>query len=93
LGIDLLELIESARAAAGTDAARVRPCLGRTEVGVPEWPSATLAWPGGVHTAFARLAVKKDAISIRVLMQAFSDADFADISRFELGYVEADFGR
>jgi hypothetical protein len=38
------------------------------------------------------LAIEKDAVAVRVLVQAFADAHFTDIAGFKLGHIETNFG-
>jgi hypothetical protein len=84
LGIDFLELVEPAGAASGTHAAGLRPGLGRAEIRFPEGPSSALARAGSIHAALSRFAVEEHTISVSILLQTLSHANFTDIPRFKL---------
>ena len=67
LFLDVLQLVELALAAAGTDLAGLGPRFGVAEVGIPEGPSPTLPRPLLVDFAFTGLVVEKHAVAVLVL--------------------------
>jgi hypothetical protein len=86
-------LVELAFAAAGADAAGVLPVGGRLEIGIPEGPSSALAGPGVVNGAAAGLAIEENAVAVRELLEALSNADLPAVFVFEFIDAEADEDR
>ena len=83
---DLLKLVELPLATSGTDFAGLPPGFFRPDIRVPKGPGAALPGAGFVHRAFPGLRIKKDAVAVLVLDQAFSHTHISDVLGFKVGY-------
>lgn len=73
--------------AAGADFAGLLPVFGSLQVGIPEGPGSTLAWPCIVDLALARLVVEEDAIAIGVFFETFPPTFHPHVFSFEFDEI------
>src|SRR5437867_4029881 len=90
--LDFAELIQATMATARAHCARLGPRFRRADIGIPEWPGATLPRPNRVNTAFSCLIIEEHAIAVVVFDKAFADADLPHVTAFEGRQLQAHGG-